>query len=86
MSLLRMVSGTLIGGTECLVFGNGTLIGGTEHLVFGNESGTPIICYFAYSNIVQVHNIKNDISCHSIQNISCIWLPDKFIISYSPIT
>ena len=42
MLLLHMASGTLINVTVCPLF--------------GSESGTPILCYFAYSTVVQTHN------------------------------
>ena len=42
MSLLHMASGTLINVTVCPLC--------------GNEIGTPILCYFAYSTVIQTHN------------------------------
>jgi len=71
MSLLHMASGTWINVTECPLF--------------GSESGTPFLCYFAYSTVVQIHN-KNDISFQSVQKIACILLPYMFLIGYNFIT
>ena len=71
MSLLHMASGTLINVTECPLF--------------GSESGTPILCYFAYSTVVEIHN-KNYISFQSVQKIASILLPYMFLTSYSFVT
>jgi hypothetical protein len=47
--------------------------------LFGSESGTAIICHFAYSTVVQIHN-KNIISFQSVQKIASILLP--YIVPY----
>ena len=68
LSLLHMAFGTLINVIECPLF--------------GSESGTPVLSYFAYSTVVQIHN-KNDISFQSVQKIASILLPYMFLISYT---